>query len=365
MLHKYFQKGPTVTNSCRNVPNTADGTWIFVAPSALGQQKQAGGKGSWYSEGFYFGPARWRGLNTRTPEEGLVEGLPLPPQPRRLRGASRAGCWGGRGLCLQKRAPSSERKDSSRCTARCPRSHVHELRCQKYTENLFFRMALQLAHLLCELMRWAIFQEARQSEAQRETQGYAASNPSSPLKCTPLLVRHSICLLASLGFYEDSVLHVSVQRREGFHITRHCKKKNPNTVIKLLCHPTNVKEERKEGRKWEGKTNRMVRILSKRRGAERCQNLANRTVVPGKVYCQQIFFFFKIQTFPQCWKSPPNILVQHQNILLCELEVFDFPIPFMLTLQSYWNTKLNITICSYWMLQILINVGQCFDNIYI
>lgn len=153
MLHKYFQKGPTVTNSCRNVPNTADGTWIFVAPSALGQQKQAGGKGSWYSEGFYFGPARWRGLNTRTPEEGLVEGLPLPPQPRRLRGASRAGCWGGRELCLQKRAPSSERKDSSRCTARCPRSHVHELRCQKYTENLFFRMALQLAHLLCELMR--------------------------------------------------------------------------------------------------------------------------------------------------------------------------------------------------------------------
>lgn len=49
MLHKYFQKGPILTSNCTNIPSTVDGMWIFMAASALAQQKQAGGERSWYS----------------------------------------------------------------------------------------------------------------------------------------------------------------------------------------------------------------------------------------------------------------------------------------------------------------------------
>lgn len=47
MRHKYFQKGPILTNSYRTIPNTMDGTWVFMAVSALAQQKRTRGKRSW------------------------------------------------------------------------------------------------------------------------------------------------------------------------------------------------------------------------------------------------------------------------------------------------------------------------------
>lgn len=83
-------------------------------------------------------------------------------------------------------------------------------------------------------------------------------------------------------------------QHEGPSVTRHCTKKI-NTEIRPLCHHTARNEKRKAGRKagrkWEGKTNCLIRILSNWRCDEGCQNLASSTVEGEKVCCQQIIFF--------------------------------------------------------------------------
>lgn len=65
------------------------------------------------------------------------------------------------------------------------------------------------------------------------------------------------------------------------------KKKKFTYTSELLSHYTNI-NEKKEGKKKEQKTDFMMRILSKRSGAGRCQNLAS------------------MKTFTQCLESLPQ-----------------------------------------------------------
>lgn len=70
--------------------------WIFMAMSALAQQKQTGGKGIWCSRGSYFGPGPWHGLNTCIPGSVLgrasssVAQMPPGCKPGRLLGQAGA-----------------------------------------------------------------------------------------------------------------------------------------------------------------------------------------------------------------------------------------------------------------------------------
>lgn len=201
-----LQKVQSQLRSCRNILNLVDGMWNFMATSALAQQKQTGGKGIWCSRGFYFGQNPWHGLNTCTPRSVLwrasssVAQMPLGCKPGRLLGQAGALpreeyalIWTNRLLQVHHPLPA------------LPRASIS----WSEIDITFEVMHCILANLFCELMHWAVFPEAWHSEAQSKTQGYAASHPISPLKCTPLFVHHFMCLFALLGFYEDSMLHIS------------------------------------------------------------------------------------------------------------------------------------------------------------
>lgn len=72
------------------------GMWIFMAMSALAQQKQTGGKGIWCSRGSYFEPGPWHGLSTCTPRSvswrgsSSVAQMPLGCTPGSLLGQAGA-----------------------------------------------------------------------------------------------------------------------------------------------------------------------------------------------------------------------------------------------------------------------------------
>lgn len=132
-----------------------------------------------------------------TPECLMKGPFFLSPDASRLQARQAAGR--GRS-CLKKNVPWSELTYSWRCT--CTPTGINFVvrnRHKSWGYAQHFNWPISTVKGCTELF----FQ--KHSEAQSETQGYAASNPSSPLKCTSLFVHHFICLFALPGFYEDSV----------------------------------------------------------------------------------------------------------------------------------------------------------------